>query len=146
MLRVGEDGEGAVGFQDGVLDLLGVQHVLLPQVAHQLVQGDPGLAQPALQNPPVFNEDHRLAAENLSESKAAQGGPGQHQLQPQHRQNGHQAGKQRDAPILHGDGGQVGHQHGHHEFRRLHLPDLPLAHEPHHQNQHQIQHNGAEIG
>ena len=31
--------------------------------------------------------------------------------------------------VLHGDGCQIGQQHGHNEFRRLHLADLPLAHQ-----------------
>ena len=85
VLRIGEHGQGAVGFQNGVLHIPGIQHILLPQVAHELVQGDPGLAERTLLDVSVFNEDDRLSAENAPEPLASQGEPGQHQLQPQHR-------------------------------------------------------------
>ena len=43
-----------------------------------------------------------------------------------------------NAVILHGDSGQIGNHDGHHKFRRFHLSDLPLAHEPDHQHHGQV--------
>ena len=146
ILGVRKYGQIAVGFQDGVLYGLDIQHVLFPQMSHQLVQGDPGPAQIVRENFAVVDENHRLAAQQAAQEHTAQNQPRQHQFHPQHRENGHQTGVEGNRPILHGNGGQVGYQHGHHKFRRLHLPDLPLAHEPDGENQHQVQQQGSQIG
>ena len=135
---IGENGQRAIGFQNGKLHLTDVQHVLCPQMPHQLIQRNSGLTQLLLQNHPVVNQDNRLSAQQPAKGCVAQRPPAEHQLHPQHREDGHQPGKERNAPILHGDGSQVCHQHGHNKFRRCHLPNLPLAHEPYDQNQHQI--------
>ena len=84
-LRIGKDGEIAVRLQNGILDLGNVQDVLLPELAEELVQGHPGQPQIALEQPPIVNEQHGLAAEQPPQRAAAQHEPGQHQLHPQHR-------------------------------------------------------------
>ena len=61
--RIGEDGDGTVGFQDGKLDRFHGEDPLLPQMTGQLIQIHPGPAEVFLQKPPVFHKDHRLAAE-----------------------------------------------------------------------------------
>ena len=145
-LWVGKYGQIAVGFQNGELHRPDVQHILFPQVSRQLVQIDPGAAQIVLKDFPVVDEDHRLAAKQLPQIHAAQNRAGQYQLQSQYRQDRHQPGIQWDCAVLHGNRRKICHQHGHHEFRRLHFADLPLAHEPYGENQHQVQEKRAKIG
>ena len=67
LLGEGEHGKIPVGFQNGVLHGGDVQHVLFPQVPRQLVQRHPGAAEIVLHQLPVFNQDHRLAAQQLPE-------------------------------------------------------------------------------
>ena len=84
-MGIGEYGNVAVGFQDGILHRLQVQHILLPQMARQFIQGDAGTAQIFLQNMAVFHKDHRFSTEQFPEKYAAHRKPGQHQLHAQHR-------------------------------------------------------------
>ena len=138
LLGEGEHGEIPVGFQNGVLHGGDVQHVLFPQVPRQLVQRHPGAAEIVLHQLSVFNQDYRLAAQQLPELHAVQNQSGQHQLRPQNRQYRHQPGIQGDRPVLHGNCRQICQQHGHNKLRRLHLPDLPLAGETKAHNEQQI--------
>ena len=62
-LRVGENREIAVGFQDGVLHRSQIQYIFFPQMPGELVQGDPGPAEIVLQNMSVIDENHRISAE-----------------------------------------------------------------------------------
>ena len=115
-------------------------------MGRQLIQGHPGGPEVPLEQTAVFYENHRLAAQQLPKPAAFQIQIGQEQFQSQNRADGHKASKQGNAVILHGDGGQIGNHDGHYKFRRFHLPDLPLAHEPDHQNHDQVQKNRACIG
>ena len=47
----------------------------------------------------------------------------------QQGEDGDDPGEQRDAEVLHGDGGQIGDDEVQHQLRRLQLTDLSLAHE-----------------
>ena len=115
-------------------------------MARQLVQGHLGPAKILLDDLPIVDEDHRLTAEKLPQADAFQRQMGQYQLQPHHRQDRYQAVDQGDGVVLHWDRRQIRYQHGYHEFRRLHLSDLPLAQQPHGQDQSGIQYDGSHIG
>ena len=130
ILREAKHGQISVGFQNGILNRFDLQHILLPQMAHQLIQRHPGAAQIFLENLPLPDQNHRLAAKQPPDKNTAHDNPGKHQLQAKHRQYGHDPRKQRNSSILHGNGCQIGHQHGHYEFRGFHLTDLPLTHKP----------------
>ena len=77
----------------------------------------------------VFDEDDRLAADKMAEFDAVIAEYGEQDFQTEHDENRDQAGEEGDAAVLHGDGGEIGHQHGDDEFRRLHFSKLALTHE-----------------
>ena len=45
--------------------------------------------------------------------------------------DGDDAVEERNGRVCHGDAGKLGNEQGDDEFEGLHLPDLPLAHQPH---------------
>ena len=121
--------ELAVRLQNGEFHGAEVENALLPQVHGQLVEVHACALQIPFENFPVLHENDGLAAQQAAHPDGPQRNGGEDELQPEDDEDRHEAGQQGNGAVLHGDGGQIGQQHGHNEFRRLHLADLPLAHQ-----------------
>lgn len=78
-----------------------------------------------------------LAAQQAAHPDGLQRNGGEDELQPEDDEDRHEAGQQGNGAVLHGDGGQIGQQHGHNEFRRLISPicRLPIRPDGHDEQQ-----------
>ena len=84
------------------------------------------------------------AADQIAHGNALQIQYGQDHGQGQQRQNREHAVDQRDAEVLHRDGGQIRNQQRQHQFRRFQFADLPFAHEPQTGHNQKIENDGAD--
>ena len=102
-----QDGQGAVGLQNGVLDGLEIEHVLRAQMVAQIrhrVVGQP--QNPFLQDPLPDQQQGRSAHEG-AEPAEAEAEPGHGLLDQIQRQDGHDAVEQGDVGVRDGRGGKV---------------------------------------
>lgn len=85
-----------------------------------------------------------LAAQKSSRVHAVVNQNGQQQLHGQHHQNRNQPRQQRNASLLHGDGGEVCKEHCDDKFHRLHFAELALSHEADDENEDAVENDGAD--
>ena len=97
-----------------------------------------------LQDVAAADDQGRLPAQKRAEADAAETSIAEEHGQRQQRDDGDDAVNQRDAEILHGDGGQIAEQHGQHQLDGLQFPDLTLAGDAKSCNQQEIKNDGAE--
>ena len=116
------------------------------EIFGKLVWGDARLLQILLQELAIFHQNDRFAADQAAEFDAFIAEYGQQQLEREDNEDREQAGQQRNAGLLHRNGGEIGHEHGDDEFRRLHFTKLALTHDAHRENQKKIEDYGAEKG
>ena len=141
---IGQHGQLPVGLQQGEFDGLEVGIALYAQLLHQLVQGEAVLFQLRLHHLAVFHHHRGPAAQQGTE---ADGLGAQHREdggQGQQHHDGDQPRQQRDAVVLHGDGGQVGDDEGEHQLGGLQLADLVLAQKPDAHDDKQVERHGAD--
>jgi len=138
VFRIQERRNCAARLQNGVLHLRKVRHALNAQIFCQLVGVHARLFKILLQKPPVFDQNNWFAAQKPPHAHAPVRQHGQNQFHAQNDKDRQQSRQQRRARLLHRHGGQIRDQHRHNELHRLHLAQLPLAHEPDDEDQRQI--------
>ncbi len=107
------------------------EDLILPQLGHQVVDGEAQLLELLLVDFPVFYHHHRAAAEDPPHPPAVEIYGRDDNLEGDQAQDGEQAGKKGRFHLLNGQGGNIGDKDGHHQLGGLKLPQLPLAHQPH---------------
>ena len=120
-----------------------IGHALKAQKFRQLVGRDARFPKILLLQLSVVHQHDRLSAEKAAHRHAVIDQHGEQQLNGQYDEDRDKPGEQGNALVLHGDGGQIGDEHGHDKFRRLHLPELAFAHEADDEDERQIEDHGA---
>ena len=91
----------------------------------------------------VLHNDGGPPADNGPEFDVFHGEHGQRHGDAQQRKDRDDAGEQGNTEILHGHGGQVGNDEREHQFGRLQLAYLTLAHQADPGDDEQIEDNGT---
>ncbi len=121
--------ELAIRLQNGEFHGAEVENALLPQMHGQLVEVHARALQVPLENFPscmrMTGLPHSRRRIRMDRSETA----ARMSSSPRMTRIGTRPDSRGNGTVLHGNGGQIGQQHGHNEFRRLHLADLPLAHQ-----------------
>ena len=143
-VRPWQDGQLTAGLQHGVLHLPQIGDALPPQSLQQLIHRQAVAAHGILQDVAAADDQGRLPAQKRAEADAAETSIAEEHGQRQQRDDGDDAVDQRDAEILHGDGGQIAEKHGQHQLDGLQFSDLTLAGDAKSCNQQEIKNDGAE--
>ena len=117
--RPWQDGQLTAGLQHGVLHLPQIGDALPPQSLQQLIHRQAVAAHGILQDVAAADDERRLPAQKRAEADAAETSIAEEHGQRQQRDDGDDAVNQRDAEILHGDGGQIAEKHGQHQLDGL---------------------------
>ena len=131
LVGIGQDGQLAVGLQNGVFDLADIRIAFDAQLLQQLVHREAGFGHLPLDQGAVLDHHAGPAAQQRPERDALHGEHRQNHGHRQQGEDGHYPGEQWDAVVLHGHRGQVGNDEGQHQLGGLQLSHLPLAHQSH---------------
>ena len=133
-----------VGFQYGKFHGGQIHNALFPKMLRQLIRGQACFLKVFQEDLSVFHQNDRFAAQQLPDRNKMIGQGRKQNLYGQDGQDWNHTGEQRNPQILHGNRRQIRNQHCNDEFRRLHFPDLALAHQTNHQDQQQVQNDGSQ--